>query len=780
MLLQAGAASAQGAAATTTALTIASAGKAVTTVGSGAVVKLTATVMSGSTPIQLGQVHFCDATAKHCTDIHIVGVAQLTDAGTASFKFRPGPGTHSYKAVFAGVNAFKASVSAAEKLTVTPLARSATATKIVPGGGPGGYSLTATVNGNASNAPAGTVSFLDISDGSAVVGSEALVAGTAGLNFVDVPNVSNISGSCCVTVGDFNGDGILDIFADNTVLLGNGDGTFTSLPRIQGSVDPASVALGDFRGEGRLDIAALATSVYSVEILLSKGNGTFDVTQIPNIYPRAGALATADFNGDGILDLAVMRSDPAYSYYQQAAVLLGTGNGNFNLVNTYVSPEVSCPYPSGMVAADLNGDGKTDLAIACGNYTQSPGGTVVVMLGNGDGTFAGKPAIPTTGFNPSAIVSADFNGDGIPDLAVTSPGGQSNGYAGTVTVLLGKGDGTFKDGVNIPTGAGSSGVAVGDFNGDDIPDLAVANAGAFSAISGQESGVLTVLLGKGDGTFEAAAANPPVSYSPSSIAAGDFNGDGVQDLVLPLVNATVQVLLAQTQSATATASGIAFPVATGTHELVANYAGNSEYKGSESGAVSLAPATPGVRLTASPNQDPAGSKVTFTAAVLTDGVAATGSVAFTFGGAPLGSASLNAKGVAEVSYTPTGLGWHGVRAAYSGDKNYTAAESPPFLFKVTGDAKPAVTLMASPTATGLGGDVVFTATVMGGQRPPTGTVQFLDSGMQIGAGALDGNTSVMYTTGKLAVGAHRITAQYEGDDNYEAVTSAPVTVTVNE
>ncbi len=133
------------AAATTTTLAVTSAGSPVTTVASKTVVALTATVTAGSTAVKPGQVNFCDATAKLCTDIHLLGTAQLTSAGTASMKFRPGIGSHSYKAVFAGTKSNAASTSSASELTVTATTQYPTTTTIVQSGSNGNYTLAATV-----------------------------------------------------------------------------------------------------------------------------------------------------------------------------------------------------------------------------------------------------------------------------------------------------------------------------------------------------------------------------------------------------------------------------------------------------------------------------------------------------------------------------------------------------------------------------------------------------------------------------------------------------------
>src|SRR5262249_29497411 len=124
------------------------------------------------------------------------------------------------------------------------------------------------------------------------------------------------------------------------------------------------------------------------------------------------------------------------------------------------------------------------------------------------------------------VAVGDFNGDGIPDLAVANYGSYDH-PGGTVNILLGAGDGTFQAAHSYATGAGADFVAVGDFNGDGIPDLAVANLGSDPALQG----TVSVLLGNGDGTFQAAHSYA-ASFGPRSMAVGDFNGDGHLDLAL--------------------------------------------------------------------------------------------------------------------------------------------------------------------------------------------------------------------------------------------------------
>jgi len=145
-----------------------------------------------------------------------------------------------------------------------------------------------------------------------------------------------------------------------------------------------------------------------------------------------------------------------------------------------------------------------------------------MLLGNGDGTFQNPIQIPNDFVSEGPIQSAtvgDFNHDGKLDLAAAYE-------SGTISILLGKGDGTFGTATNFSGGASGYDIVAGDFNRDGKLDLAVANF--YSSLPG--SGSLAVLLGNGDGSFQAAAIYA-VGFSPWSVAAGDFNGDGKLDLV---------------------------------------------------------------------------------------------------------------------------------------------------------------------------------------------------------------------------------------------------------
>jgi hypothetical protein len=215
------------------------------------------------------------------------------------------------------------------------------------------------------------------------------------------------------------------------------------------------------------------------------------------------AVATGDFNGDGKVDLAVVNESS-----DNVSVFLSNGDGTFQAAVNYSVASL----PMSIAVGDFNGDGKLDLAVV-NNMSDS----VSVLLGKGDGTF--QPAVNYgVASLPMSIAVGDFNGDGKLDLAVV------NNMSDSVSVLLGKGDGTFQPAVNYGVGSNPTSVAVGDFNGDGKLDLVV---GDFVAPNSN----LSVLLGNGDGTFQT-SANNTVGIAATSVAVGDFNGDGKLDVAL--------------------------------------------------------------------------------------------------------------------------------------------------------------------------------------------------------------------------------------------------------
>jgi hypothetical protein len=258
----------------------------------------------------------------------------------------------------------------------------------------------------------------------------------------------------------------------------------------------------DLDGDGRLDLVVFTQE--GISLLYGNGDGTLGAPLDYVLGQNLQEGAAVDVNGDGRLDLVI-----CHRGLGKVLVLLNQGERRFAApVNYAVGAE-----PLGVVAGDFNGDGKADLAISGGGAA-----TVIVLINRGDGTFQ-TPVSYRVAQIPSGIVAADFDGDGVLDLAYTSL------TENVVGILLGDGKGKFKDGGRYTTGAGNANrLVTDDFNGDGIPDVAVAS-----------SGTISLLFGDGNGRFSG-----PILYDGYHLFdKGDFDGDGDPDLVTPGVRSGV-------------------------------------------------------------------------------------------------------------------------------------------------------------------------------------------------------------------------------------------------
>ena len=367
-----------------------------------------------------------------------------------------------------------------------------------------------------------------------------------------------------VVAGDLNGDGKLDLAVVNntsqgsvSILLGKGDGTFPApVSYITGSL-PVALAVGDFNRDGIPDLAVANRGDNTVSILLGNGDGTFAATPaapalaaVPGGSPPPGAYKVAvtyiSARGESALspassittaagnNQAIQVSSPAPSgnatqwnlyftaaggstFFRQnaAPIAIGTNSTQGAVPSTTTAapagPLAAGTSPVAIAIADFNADGKQDLAVV--NNT-SPG-TVSILLGNGDGTFAPLVQYATPN-SPVALAVADFNGDGKPDLAVINnpppAAGTTVASAGSVSILLGNGDGTFQPHVDFAAGQTPVAVVADDFTGDGNQDLAVVNQGDTA---------VSVLLGNGDGSFQPRVRADWLDTLPNSIPLGD-------------------------------------------------------------------------------------------------------------------------------------------------------------------------------------------------------------------------------------------------------------------
>jgi len=412
------------------------------------------TLSAAITPnLTAGNLTFYDGTT-------IVGTAPVV-SGTASLSvILPASGIQHLSARFGGGGGYSASVSPAVTQTVNAVAASTVASPV-------GYATPSAINQNAAVADFNGDGHLDI-----VTNNFAILLGNGNGTFRRFATYSSGSDSYAVVTADFNGDGKPDFasarYDGNVgVWFGNGDGSFQSPVLIPVGAAPRNIAVADFNNDGIPDIAVASRQGQStgIGILLGAGNGTFKpvVTYLTN--QRETDLAIADFNGDGTADIVTADSDDILT---PVNILLGNGDGTFRNAGI-----VSPVFPDFVAVGDFNLDGKPDFVTGTISLNQ-----LSVFLGNGDGTFTAVSAQPLT---PSplgvqgAVVVADFDGDGIPDLGWTA------GASG-ISVFLGNGDGTFRGAVPFAAGAQSEFLVAAEFNGDGRTDIAATNGSSIQIL----------------------------------------------------------------------------------------------------------------------------------------------------------------------------------------------------------------------------------------------------------------------------------------------------------
>jgi hypothetical protein len=765
---------------TVTTLAVTAGGTAVTSVAPGTVVTLTATVTAGGAPVTPGLVNFCDANAAHCTDVHIVGSVQLTSAGTAVYRFRPGGGSHSYKAFFVGTQTYAGSASDASSLA-SPYSASL---GLDLGSGPSPNitaSLTMAGLSRGTNlpgtSPTGTVTLTDTTNGgNTVVATPTLTSGPskfAGVGFGAGQIFSGTFNSQGIATADFNGDGIPDLAfsyqgTGPTVMisLGNGDGSTKDLNPVTLATTAGcavnGITAGDFNNDGIPDLAAVSrcspTGSEAVYVITGKGDGTFNPGPLVVDLPDGiGTIKAGDFNGDGNLDLV------AVSQTAGGMTLLGNGDGTFQ-TKTMAFPVY---FESGIAVADFNGDGMQDVAVA------NDVGGVVLLLSNGDGTFTAPPQNPPYVPYCDGIAAGDVNGDGVPDLIAAS-GAQY--YA----VLLGKGDGTFTAlSQHLPTlnylQLGSP--VIVDFNGDGNPDVA-----------GFDAADIYVYFGAGDGTFQQVLDLRLGTNYTGELVAPDLNGDGVPDVVANHNETTtgfesfaaLGALLEFQNQSTATAN---FTISPGTHHILAQYPGDTNWAAvSQTGSVQYQVSTY-LTLTWSPGSGPwtVGQSVTLTGTVhpaTQDGASTDGgTVSLTDNGVPLGTGTLSGGVVTFTTPLITG-GNNVMKLTYLGSDQFQPSwGSINFL---ADKVSPTLALTAGPSSVQLGQSITLTATASGGYVPslPGDVITFTANGAQIGTATLSSAKVATFTWTPSATGPQAIRASFGGDTSNNTATSNYVYITV--
>lgn len=361
------------------------------------------------------------------------------------------------------------------------------------GGGSGGTGLPAGSGG--TSATGGTFASGGSASGGSgtppMGGAPGFAGSSASSSLAFMPSVTYpVQGVSALTVADMNGDGAADTVAltyNSVATGGQGPGT--------GGASASGGASGSISSDG-----------YSLALLLSDGKGKLLAPKRISASSGLSSLAAGDIDGDGKPDIAA--SDNTSGVVN---VFVGDGRGGLNDPTSF-----SIGFsPAGIAIADLNGDARLDIGTADIGSSEIPG-NIGILLNGGNGAFIANNY--PSGNQPAAIAFADFNGDGSPDAAVINSGG--------ISVLLNDGGGHFGGAGNLKTyaaGSGSRALAIGDLNGDGKPDIALAGGTSFG-------GGVGVLFNLGQGNFGAAVIYD-AAHLPLSIAVGDMNGDGFNDLI---------------------------------------------------------------------------------------------------------------------------------------------------------------------------------------------------------------------------------------------------------
>jgi hypothetical protein len=621
-----------------------------------------------------------------------------------------------------------------------------------------------------------------------------------------------------VTVTDLDGDGNADIYVglangglfsgDDSdpnsayVLMGNGDGTFQGAPALNSGAYSGN-NLADLNGDGVPDLvyntfASVSGTSAAFTVALGNGKGTFtpvSTITAPDTFTINGykftgvsklgatSYAVADVNGDDKADLVFVDNGltainpgsglPITYAYPVYFVALGNGDGTFQAPVPHAFPQIAPAADfdisltvSGLEIADFNRDSHADLLF---NYNDSAGGTgatpylqgLGVLTGKGDGTFASTPILTSTYSSTTAPIAlvpqilnvADLIGDSNLDLIVNVPGTTIVNFQlqTQLQVFLSNGDGTFKPPSTIAIGADAYATVLADFNKDGKPDLAVL------AETGPGQAELAISLGKGDGTFAAAAISNldgGDAIRSSGLAGADFDDDGNIDLALidssdfsgvfygkgdgtftsvPLNGNIVPKDLINVAAGGVVAVAVDLNK-DGKPDILAGNVSLLNIYGSA--PVVTGPATTATTLTASAATIAAGSSVTFTAHVTPTGSGTpTGTVTFLNGTTSLGTGTLNAGGQATYSTSSLAAGSYSVAATYGGDTTFAASTSSAVALTVTGagagsDFTVAASVGKLTIAAGKSGTDTISVTPMNGFNQAT---SFSCSGLPSGA-----------------------------------------------
>jgi Bacterial Ig-like domain (group 3)/FG-GAP-like repeat len=589
-------------------------------------------------------------------------------------------------------------------------------------------------------------------------------------------------------------------FPASAQIAPNFKGDFQSELRFSAGPGPVAIAIGDLNGDGHPDAVVADYNGNSVSILLGNGDGTFGSPTLYTTGDYSYAVALADLNGDGHLDIVCANLNLDHlTQGGTLSVLLGNGDGTFATAVNYVAGNDL----SSVVLADFNGDGKIDIAT-----TDVSSSNVAILLNKGNGTFQAAVEY-AAGPNPLSLAASDFNGDGKVDLVVTNVCDVSlqnfncTPQQNTISVLLGHGDGTFAAPVSYQAGSAPYVVKVQDVNSDGRPDLLVSN---FSLALGSLIPTLSLLLGNGDGTFQA-----PSTYASGgwTLETGDIAGDGVSDVIMGSSAGLIEILGGSPGTFYAP---VRYFVQLDNFSPIGNVAiadlngdGRPDVAIAEGMVLAVFLNAGGttrqattVTITSSQNPSLVNAPPALTASVTPTGSTLQGTVTFyvdgqavyvsSSSGIPI-TGELNSSNQATCcnfnsTFNPLTVGTHSIVAIYSGDTITQGSTSATFTQTVS-PLPTTTTLSSSPNPSQIGQSVTFTATITTTENTGIfqGTVTFFEGSNALGTvpvvGDLRFGATATLSVSNLTVGTHSMTASYSGGGNFGTSTSSSLQQVVN-
>jgi hypothetical protein len=764
----------------------------------GQPVTFTATVSgTGGTPT--GTVDFKDGANTLATVALSGGTATYVTPNLST-------GDHTITAVYAGDSTFFGTSSSPFDQIV---ARADTATAVVSSdnpsvfGQPVTFTATVTVNAPGSGTATGTVNFFD--------GATNIGSGTLDGRDEATLTTSALSVGAHTITASYVGDG--DFNASTSDVLSQAVNAADTTTAVASSVNPSvygqpvtltatvtANAPGSGTPTGTVSFFDGATNI---------GSGTLDGTGMATL--TTGALGvgdhtlTAAYAGDanfntstsGSLGQTVDQADTATTVVSSSNPSQVGHSVTFTATVTAVAPGAGVPtgtatfYDGATPLAVVGLDGSGQAAYT--TDTLSIGDHFITVAYSGDGNFV----VSTSGALDQDVTDKDLATATVVSSLNPSVYGQSVTFTATVTAVP-PATGTPTGTVTFFDGAASLGSFTLDTNGQASVTTAALTAGGHA---------ITVTY-SGDADFSGTTSD---AYSQTVNAAGTSTA-----LVSDRNPSTYGQVVTFTATVTATPPGSGIPsgsvtffdgssslgtvtldgsgqatLATGAlgaggHSVTVAYAGDGNFSASTSDPLSQSvnPADTMTALASSANPSVFGQQVTFTATVTANAPGAgvpTGTVNFFDGASNIGSGTLNGSGVATFATSGLGVGAHSITAAYQGSGNYNVSTSTPLTQNVSkADTTTAVASSANPSV--FGQSVTFTATVTAnapGSGTPTGSVLFFDGPSNIGSGNLNGSGVATFATSGLSVGAHSITAAYQGSGNYNTSTSTVLTQNVN-